>query len=131
MPETQLEVYFPVILQALIACAVGAGMIGISFLLGKKLKNKVKDSPYECGVAPIGSARERFSVKFYLVAMIFILFDLEAIFLFPWVVVYKDLGWFGFVVMLLFVDLILGGFYYIYKKGVFDWSPIGGQPRKP
>jgi NADH-quinone oxidoreductase subunit A len=89
MPETQLEVYFPVILQALIACAVGAGMIGISFLLGKKLKNKVKDSPYECGVAPIGSARERFSVKFYLVAMIFILFDLEAIFLFPWVVVYK------------------------------------------
>jgi NADH-quinone oxidoreductase subunit A len=131
MPETQLEVYFPVILQALIACAVGAGMIGISFLLGKKLKNKVKDSPYECGVAPIGSARERFSVKFYLVAMIFILFDLEAIFLFPWVVVYKDLGWFGFVVMLLFVDLILGGFYYIYKKGVLDWSPIGGQPRKP
>jgi NADH-quinone oxidoreductase subunit A len=131
MPETQLDVYFPVLLQVLIACAVGGGMIAISHILGKRLRNPVKDSPYECGVPPVGSARERFSVKFYLVAMIFILFDLEAIFLYPWVVVFRDLGWFGFIVMLLFVDLILTGFYYIYKKGVLDWSQLAAQVRKP
>jgi NADH-quinone oxidoreductase subunit A len=78
--------------------------------------------PYECGVTGQGSARERFSVKFYLVAMIFILFDIETVFLYPWAVVYRELKLFAFVEMLLFIALILSGFFYIWKKGALDWS---------
>ena len=102
--------------------AVAFGMIGASFLLGNKVKNKVKDMPYECGIVPTGSARERFSVKFYLVAMLFILFDIEAIFLYPWVVVYRDLRWLAFTEMVVFIVLVLCGFFYIWKKGVLNWS---------
>jgi NADH-quinone oxidoreductase subunit A len=114
--------YFPVLLQALIAMALAAGLLTVSFLLGKKVKNKVKDTPYESGIVPTGDARQRFSVKFYLVAMLFILFDIEAIFLFPWVVVYRDLKMFGFIEMAVFVVLILSGFFYIWKKGALDWA---------
>ncbi len=122
MPTSFAEHYFPILLQLLIAMTVAGGMIGVSLLLGKRLRNPVKDSPYECGMIPVGSARERFSVKFYLVAMIFILFDVEAVFLFPWAVVYRDLGLYGFLVMFLFIDLVLWGFFYIWKKGILDWS---------
>ena len=78
---------------------------------------------------PEGSARESFSVKFYLVAMLFILFDIEAIFLYPWAVVYRGLGFYGFIVMLLFLDLVLWGFYYIWKKGVLNWAQDEPAPR--
>ena len=122
MPTSLVETYFPILLQILIAMAVAAGMIGASLLLGKRAPNKVKDSPYECGVQPVGSARERFSVKFYLVAMIFILFDVEVVFLYPWAVVYGELGWYGLLVMFLFFDLILWGYFYVWKKGVLNWS---------
>ena len=77
MPHTYAETYWPVLLQAIIAMAVATGMIGISYILGHKVRNRVKDMPYECGITPTGSARERFSVKFYLVGMLFILFDIE------------------------------------------------------
>ena len=123
MPASYPETYFPIVLQMLIAVAIAAGMIGASILLGKRMRNSVKDSPYECGMIPVGTARQRFSVKFYLVAMIFILFDVEAVFLYPWVVVYSELKLYGFLVMFLFIDLILWGFFYIWKKGVLDWSP--------
>ena len=122
MPQTYTEVYFPVLLQGLIALLVASGLIGVSALLGQKLKNKVKDSPYECGMVPQGSAKERFSVKFYLVGMLFILFDIEAVFLYPWVVVYRELKMFAFVEMLVFVVLVMSGFFYIYKKGALDWT---------
>src|SRR5712672_238735 len=126
MPTTYNEIYFPVLLQALIAMTVAGGLLLVSYLLGKKVRNQVKDMPYECGIPPTGSARERFSVKFYLVAMVFILFDIEAIFLYPWVVVYRELNgpnsrFFGFSEMLLFIVLVLAGFFYIWKKGVLDW----------
>ena len=128
LSPTFAQTYFPVLLQIGIAMAVAGGMIGGSALLGNRVKNKVKDMPYESGMVPTGNARERFSVKFYLVAMLFILFDIEAIFLYPWVVVYRDLGkgpagrLFPFWEMLMFVVLVLCGFYYIWKKGVLDWS---------
>jgi NADH-quinone oxidoreductase subunit A len=109
-------------LQALIAMALAAGLLSASYLLGKKVRSKVKDTPYESGIVPTGDARHRFSVKFYLVGMLFILFDIEAIFLYPWVVVYRDLRIFGFVEMLIFVILILSGFFYIWKKGALDWA---------
>jgi len=130
MPASPLEVYFPVLVQVILAGGLAAFLIGLSWFLGKKLSNKVKDSPYECGMRPTGTAKERFSVKFYLVAMIFILFDIEAIFLYPWVVVYKDLGLFAFVEMFVFVVLILCGFYYIWKKGVLDWSRPSGPEKE-
>lgn len=121
--------YFPVLLQVCIALAVAGGMIGASYLLGKKIKNRVKDMPYECGIVPTGNARERFSVKFYLVGMVFILFDIEAIFLYPWAVVYRELKMFAFVEMLVFIVLILAGFFYIWKKGALNWAVEGEEER--
>ncbi|MGO4879903.1 MAG: NADH-quinone oxidoreductase subunit A [Bryobacteraceae bacterium] len=129
MNPTTPETYWPVLLQGLIAMAVAAGMLGISYILGKKIRNRVKDMPYECGITPTGSARERFSVKFYLVGMLFILFDIEAIFLYPWAVVYRELRLFAFFEMLIFVALVLAGFFYIWKKGALDWSGAGRPPK--
>jgi NADH-quinone oxidoreductase subunit A len=122
MPTSYTEVYFPVLLQVAIAMAVATLMLGLSYLLGKKVRNRVKDMPYESGIVPTGDARHRFSVKFYLVGMLFILFDIEAIFLYPWAVVYRQLKMFAFVEMLIFIALILCGFFFIWKKGALDWS---------
>ncbi len=122
MPKSYTEFYFPVLLQALIAIAIAAGMIAASAFLGHKVRSKAKDTPYECGIAPQGSTRERFSIKFYLVAMVFILFDIETVFLYPWAVVYRELRLFAFAEMLVFVVLILSGFLYIWKKGALSWS---------
>jgi NADH-quinone oxidoreductase subunit A len=105
-----------------IAIAVAAGLVLAGVLIGKRVRNRVKETPYECGMTPVGSAKDRFSVKFYLVAMLFILFDIEAIFLYPWAVVYRELKLFAFFEMLLFIALILAGFFYIWKKGVLNWS---------
>jgi NADH-quinone oxidoreductase subunit A len=122
MPNSYTELYFPVLAQGLLAVLLAAVLIIISSVLGKKVRNKIKDTPYESGIVPTGDARSRFSVKFYLVAMLFILFDIEAIFLYPWAVVYRDLKMFGFLEMLVFVVLILSGFFYIWKKGALDWA---------
>jgi len=130
MPKSYTELYFPVLLQALIAMALAAGLLTVSYLLGQRVRNRVKDIPYESGIVPTGDARQRFSVKFYLVGMLFILFDIEAIFLYPWVVVYRELKMFGFVEMLIFVILILSGFFYIWKKGALDWAEKALSGRK-
>ncbi|MGA3261998.1 MAG: NADH-quinone oxidoreductase subunit A [Bryobacteraceae bacterium] len=130
MPESYAEQYFPVLVQALLAMALAAGLLTVSYLLGKRVRNRVKDMPYESGMVPTGDARHRFSVKFYLVAMLFILFDIEAIFLYPWAVVYRELKMFGFIEMLVFVVPILAGFFYIWKKGALDWSPDSTLNRK-
>jgi NADH-quinone oxidoreductase subunit A len=122
MPTSYAETYFPVLIQILLAIAVAGGMIGASALLGRRMRDAVKSTPYESGMTPVGNAKERFSVKFYLVAMVFILFDIEAIFLYPWAVVYRELKLFAFFEMLVFVVLVLCGFFYIWKKGVLDWS---------
>jgi NADH-quinone oxidoreductase subunit A len=131
MPDTLAQTWFPVLLQAILAMAIAAALVTLSFAIGKRLKNKVKDMPYECGISPTGDAQHRFSVKFYLVAMIFILFDIEAIFLYPWAVVFKRLKMFGFLEMLTFVILILAGFFFIWKKGVLDWAHSDLTPSKP
>lgn len=122
MPQFYYEYYFPILLQALFAMGLSVGLLTASYLLGKRVRNKIKDMPYESGIAPTGDARQRFSVKFYLVAMLFILFDIEAIFLYPWVVVYRELKMFAFLEMLVFVALVLCGFFYVWKKGALDWS---------
>jgi NADH-quinone oxidoreductase subunit A len=127
MPKSYTDLYFPVLVQALVAMALAAGLLTASFALGKRVRNKIKDTPYESGITPTGDARHRFSVKFYLVAMLFILFDIEAIFLYPWVVVYRELKMFAFVEMLVFVIMTLSGFFYIWKKGALDWA----EPNRP
>jgi len=101
---------------------IAGALLLISFLLGKKVRNRVKDMPYECGITPTGSARERFSVKFYLVGMLFIVFDIEVVFLYPWVVVFREFRMTAFVEMLIFIVLVLAGFLYVWKKGALDWS---------
>ena len=125
MPTSYPELYFPVLLQIVLAALVAGALVSLSWLLGQRKKSRLKDTPYESGIAPTGNARGRFSVKFYLVAIVFILFDIEAVFLYPWVVVYRDLKLFGFFEMFLFVVLILCGFFYIWKKGALDWSYSG------
>jgi NADH-quinone oxidoreductase subunit A len=122
MPQSYTELYFPVLLIALFAMGLAAGLLGVSYLLGRRVRNRVKEMPYESGIVPTGDARSRFSVKFYLVGMLFILFDIEAVFLYPWVVVYRELKMFAFLEMLIFVVLILSGFFYIWKKGALEWS---------
>ena len=125
MPTTYPELYFPVLVQIVIAVGIAAALIAASTLLGKRARSPLKDTPYESGMAPVGSARERFSVKFYLVGMIFILFDIEAVFLYPWAVVFRQLKLFGFFEMAIFVALILVGFFYVWKKGALDWAVKG------
>lgn len=124
MPTSPALYWFPVLVQAALAMIIAAALVALSYLLGKRVKDKVKDQPYECGITPVGDARERFSVKFYLVAMIFILFDIEAIFLYPWAVIYKtfESKLFAFGEMFVFIVLIVAGFFFIWKKGVLDWS---------
>lgn len=122
MPATYAQTWFPVLIQILIAIAVATAMIGLSALLGRRVRDPIKSTPYESGMKPVGNARERFTVKFYLVAMVFILFDIEAIFLYPWAVIYRQLRFFAFFEMLLFIVLVLCGFFYIWKKGVLNWS---------
>jgi NADH-quinone oxidoreductase subunit A len=124
MPTTPALYWFPVLLQIALAIVIAAALVALSYLFGKRVKDKVKDQPYECGITPVGDARERFSVKFYLVAMVFILFDIEAIFLYPWAVIYKtfESKLFAFSEMFVFIVLILAGFFFIWKKGVLDWS---------
>jgi NADH-quinone oxidoreductase subunit A len=126
MKDNQLLPYLPVLMQMLIATVIGTGMIVLSAILGQRKYSRVKMQPYECGITPTGDAQHRFSVKFYLVAMLFILFDVEAIFLIPWAVVYKTLlrenGLFGLWEMMIYIAILLVGFFYIWKKGVLDWS---------
>jgi NADH-quinone oxidoreductase subunit A len=117
-----LQSYLPILIQLLLASIVAGAILGVSALVGVKRPTREKLSPYECGIAPVGDARERFSVSFYLIGMLFILFDVEAVFLYPWAVVYKSLKWFGFIEMFLYILILLAGYLYIWKKGALDWS---------
>jgi NADH-quinone oxidoreductase subunit A len=113
-------------LSILLMIALGAGFAGISVLLssvlGPRKPTPEKQAPYECGMPPVGDARERQSVKFYLVAMIFLLFDIEVAFLYPWAMALRDLGWSGFVQVVLFMALLSAGYTYVWRKGALDWG---------
>ena len=117
-----LEAYTPILILAVIAFLSAAGMVLGSHILGANRPTPAKSSPYESGMTPLGDARERFSVKFYLVAILFIVFDLETIFLIPWAVTFRVLGLFGFVEMLIFIVILLVGFAYVWKKGALQWQ---------
>ena len=114
--------YIPLLIHVLVACALAGGIVLLSQFLGQHKRNAVKMSPYECGMLPVGDVRQRFSVRFYLVAMFFILFDVEAVFLYPWAILLKELKMFGFWEMLVYIAIVLVGLFYIWKKGVLDWN---------
>ncbi|HXU15820.1 MAG TPA: NADH-quinone oxidoreductase subunit A [Terriglobales bacterium] len=127
MPDNYFARYLPLLIHFLIAGALATGMVLLSWIIGYRRPTRAKLSPYECGMTPVGDARERFSVKFYLVAMLFILFDVEAVFLYPWAIILKDLkamgqGLFAISEMFIYIAIVLVGFFYIWKKGVLDWG---------
>ena len=122
MPNNYFQNYVLILLMLGVVVLLAGGMLALSYLLGQRRPTRAKLSAYECGVPPVGDARQRFSVKFYLVAMVFILFDIEVVFLYPWAVIFHELRMFGFVEMLLFLLLVVAGFAYLWKKGVLDWS---------
>jgi len=97
-------------------------LITLSSVIGKHKPSREKDQPYECGIQPTGDARQPFSVHFYMVALVFILFDIEAIFLYPWALVYRKLNVFGFVEMLLYIVILLVGYIFLWKKGALNWD---------
>jgi NADH-quinone oxidoreductase subunit A len=123
MPDNYFARYLPLLIHFLVACLLAGAIVMLSWLIGERKPTRAKLSPYECGMTPQGDARERFSVKFYLVAMLFILFDVEAVFLYPWAVILRELKMFGFWEMLVYIGIVLVGFFYIWKKGVLDWGP--------
>jgi NADH-quinone oxidoreductase subunit A len=113
-------------LPLLIMLVLGAGFGGFNILLGNlvgpKRPTPEKMAPYECGMPPVGDARERHPVKFYLVAMIFLLFDIEIAFLYPWAMALRELRWAGFIQLIVFFLILLAGYVYVWRKGVFDWG---------
>jgi NADH-quinone oxidoreductase subunit A len=122
MPDNYFARYLPLLLHFVIAGGLATAIVVLSRIFGYRKPTLAKMSPYECGMVPVGNARERFSVKFYLVAMLFIIFDVEAVFLYPWAVILKDLKMFGFWEMLVYIGIVLVGFFYVWKKGVLDWG---------
>jgi NADH-quinone oxidoreductase subunit A len=117
-----LENYLPILLFLLVGLLVGAGPLVLGMLLGPRRPDQQKDSPYECGFEAFESARMKFDVRYYLVAILFILFDLEIAFLFPWAVALEGLGLFGFWAMALFLAILVVGFLYEWKRGALEWE---------
>ncbi len=117
-----LESYFPILVFIGIALGMGVGMMGVSYLIGPKNPYDDKGSQYECGFEPFNRIRMQFDVRFYLLAIMFIVFDIEAAFLFPWAVAFKEIGFIGFVEMVLFLLVLLVGYIYAWKKGALEWE---------
>ena len=126
--------YVPLVLQILFALAIAGGMVGASYFIGKHKRSRTKLGAYECGMDPVGDARGRFSVRFYMVAMLFILFDVEAVFMLPWAVIYRRLpGYtggsrlFGFWEILVYLGFVAVGLFYVWKKGILNWGNDKGD----
>lgn len=117
-----LENYFPVLLFVIVGLAVGVGPMVLGWLLAPNYPDSAKLSPYECGFEAFEDARMKFDVRYYLVAILFILFDLEIAFLFPWAIVLEEIGLFGYLAMVLFLAILVVGFVYEWKKGALEWE---------
>ena len=122
MPDNHFAGYLPLLMHFAIALGLATAIVLLSYFIGQHKSCRAKMSPYECGVQPIGDARGRFSVKFYMVAMLFILFDVEAVFLYPWAVILRELKMFGFWEMMVYIAIVLVGLFYVWKKDVLDWG---------
>lgn len=114
--------YIPILIFAVVAALVPILALGVGYLLRPFKPSQAKKAPYECGVEPSSDARDRFSVRFYIIAILFVVFDVETIFLFPWAVIYGRLALFGFIEMLVFIGILVVGYFYIWKKGALEWA---------
>jgi NADH-quinone oxidoreductase subunit A len=114
--------WFLILLLMVLAAGFAAGSLALSRILGPHNPTPEKSAPYECGMPPVGNARERQSIRFYLIAMIFLLFDIEVAFLYPWTMALRSLGWSGYLQIVLFTLVLAAGYVYIWKKGALDWS---------
>ncbi|HEV3482357.1 MAG TPA: NADH-quinone oxidoreductase subunit A [Candidatus Acidoferrales bacterium] len=122
MNGNYLNNYGPLLLMFILAAGLAGALIAASTVVGLHKRTREKDQPYECGIRPTGDARQPFSVHFYMVGLIFILFDIEAIFLYPWALVYRQLSVFGFVEMVLYIMILLVGYIFLWKKGALNWD---------
>jgi len=118
------ETLWPLGLYFLIALVVAGSMIGLSFVLGERHSDRATGQPYESGIVSTGSARVRLSVKFYIVAMLFVIFDLEAVFIFAYAVAYEEVGWAGYGGLVVFVAILVVALIYEYRMGALDWEPV-------
>jgi len=116
------QAYAPLLLHFLLAAALAGVILLLSVTIGRHRPGRTKMQSYECGITPTGDARDPFDVKIYLIAMVFILFDVEAVFLYPWAYVYRELRWPGFIEMLIYILILLAGYVYLWKKGALDWN---------
>lgn len=126
-PTPQISDYLPLLIILIVAIGLACVLVGLSWILGPKKPSAAKLAPYECGVSPVGSARERFPVKFYLIAMLFIVFDIETVFLYPWAVMFTRwnthaLQIFSLGEMITFIVILFVGYIYVWKKGAFEWE---------
>ncbi len=126
-PTPQIADYIPLMIILIVAVGLASVLVGLSWILGPKKPSAAKLAPYECGVTPVGSARERFPVKFYLIAMLFIVFDIETVFLYPWAVTFTRwnshaLQVFSLMEMVAFIIILFVGYIYVWQKGAFEWE---------
>ena len=117
-----IENYLPVFIFIIVGLAIGGIMVALGFILGPHRPNSEKLSPYECGFEAFEDSRMKFDVRYYLVAILFIIFDLEIAFLFPWAIVLENIGWFGYIAMSIFLGILVIGFIYEWKKGALEWE---------
>jgi NADH-quinone oxidoreductase subunit A len=114
--------FIPILIMVIVAVGFAAFTLTASHFLGRRINDPAKLMPYECGITPVGSARDRFHTRFYLVAMLFIVFDIETVFLYPWAVVFKQLQVFGLIEMAIFIAILLLGLVYVWGKGALEWD---------
>lgn len=116
------KTYFPIIVLFALVIATSLAMWALSVWFGRRTRNETKSEPYESGVVPVGDTKERVSIKFYMVAILFIIFDIEVVFLYPWAVIYKELALFGLVEMTVFIAILLVGYVYVLRTGALKWD---------
>ena len=114
--------FIPILMMLIVATGFAVATLAASHFLGRRINDPAKLLPYECGVTPVGTARERFHTRFYLVAMLFIVFDIETVFIYPWAVVFKQLAVFGLIEMGVFIAILLAGLVYVWGKGALEWD---------
>jgi NADH-quinone oxidoreductase subunit A len=117
----QINVLWPLVVYFFAVVALIASMLGFSYALGQKHKDRLTGQPYESGIVPTGSARVRFDIKFYLIAMFFVIFDLEAVFIYAWAVSVRESGWAGYVEVLIFIIILMAGLLYLWRMGALNW----------
>ena len=117
-----MSVHVPIFAMFMVAFAIGLGFLAVSVFLGPKRLSKEKLDPFACGNPPMGTPRIPVSIKYYVVAILFILFDVEAVFLYAWAIIFKDLGLFGFIEMMVFILILAAGLAYVWKKGALEWE---------